>query len=950
MSRSRSLPRRHRRNLRTKLRLEFLEDRRLLDAKSQVLFHPEAILRPDFVQGSSVASDPVQTGGAQPDTPPNVLVNDPAEDGNNPSDYHSETTVLAAGNNTIISAFNDSTFENNNHLTGVGVSSDGGQSFVDKGVLPNTPAGDAGDPVLARDAVTGRVYLATLAFTNSSLLYVFHSDDNGNTFSQPVNAAPGVGFADKEWITVDNTGGPGQSNVYLIVRDFGGGNGIYMFRSTDQGATFGNRSLIASGGSFNVQGAWVTVGPDGTVYAFWYAASTPNSIMMRKSTDLGLTFGAPVLVANLRTNGVNGDLGMAFRTNAFPQAVVNPVTNDIYVAFSDKGTGSDRADVFFTESTDGGATWSAPMKINDDTTTNDQWNTALAVTPNGADVGVFWYDRRNDPANLLIDRFGAIGTVAGHTVTFAPNFQITDQSFPQEFGHVSGIVGNYMGDYDQAVATNNFFYLTWEDNRLPSLGHPGQAQDVRFAEIPLAVSGGAVISSSPRANVSGAVDHIRFTFDESMRPHSFDKIATAIPSFTDPNGNPIPVLSVTPVAGSNNTMFDVAFPQQTQVGTYTMVIGPKIRDRFGRWMDQDGDGFGHHGDAGDSYTATFTIEGARITSLVSNASSTNPPSNARVTFNEPVDPNTFDPTQVTSFTDPLGSPITVNSVTPVSGSNNTQFDIGFDPQTLVGNYSMTIGPNIFDSYGNPMPVAFTGTFNYFTSGLIVNGSFEMQFTGWTVGSGWIITGPGHGDANAAGSGAVGSTTPLSQVITTVAGQQYSFSFWYSRVDGMPAEIHAFFGGQDVYDEVNTPSHDYEFHRFTVTATGTSTTILFMGRNDPSYDLLDDVSVVPVHGPDAAASGGSASAALFASSALRATALVALASQQAPLTPAQPDQTGMSAPLQSGAQNNAIDQAFPLTTTDATLSLAASFQPQQSAAALDWADPWVALSSDGSLLV
>jgi hypothetical protein len=1055
-SRSRSLAQRARRKIPTSLRLEFLEDRTLLDGSSQILY-PGAVLRLDYSHGGT-ASQPVDQG-AQPDTPTNVLVNDPAEDGSNPSDYHSETTLLAADNNTIISAFNDSTFQNNNHLTGVGVSTDGGQSFVDKGVLPNTSAGDAGDPVLARDAVTGRVYLSTLAYTNSNLLYVYHSDDNGNTFSQPVNAAPGRNFLDKEWLAVDNNGGSAQGNVYLIVRDFGSGNnqGIYMFRSTDQGATFGPNGgvLIASGASYNVQGAYVTVGPDGTVYAFWFVDSfsggpTP-AIMMRKSTDQGLTFGPAVTVTTLTptTTGYNGDLGMNFRTNKFPQAIVNPVNNDIYVTFDDK-RGPARSDVFLTQSTDGGATWSTPQKINDDNTSADHWNPALAVTPNGADVGVFWYDRRNaSTQNGNIDRYGAIGSVSGHTVTFAPNMQITDQSFPEEFGHVGGIVSNYMGDYDQAVATNNFFYLTWEDNRLPSLGHAGHAQDVRFAEIPLATSGGAVIASSPRGNVIGAVDHIRLTFDESMRPNSIAKLSTAFPSFTDPNGNPIQVLSATPVAGSNNTMFDVAFPAQGLAGTYTMVVGPKIRDRLGRWMDQDGDGYGHHGGADDAYTATFTILGPSvtavsptgnnnlpgsiqsvrftfnepivpatftsvasfvdpngnqiqisnvqpvpntnntqfdvtfaplgqsgsytmvigpdiedaygnqlaqaystgfgiaaptITSFVRNGAPTEPATNVRVTFNEPMDPNTFDPTQVTRFTDPNGNPITVNSVTPVSGSNNTQFDIAFDPQTTVGTYTMTVGPNIMDPYGNPMTAAFTGTFIY-TDEAIVNGSFEMQFTGWTVGSGWIITGPGHGDANAAGSGAVGSTTPLSQVIATVVGQQYTFSFWYSRVDGTPAEIHAFFGGQDVYDEVNTPAHDYQFHTFTVTATSTSTTILFMGRNDPSYDLLDDVSVRPFHGTSAGAQGGSGSAVL-----LRGTALVPLAREQVPATPAPSQQTSVSAQLQITPPSSAIDQAFLFAPADATLAVAAGLQPHQAATGVDWSDPWAALSIDNTLLL
>jgi hypothetical protein len=946
MSRSRSLPRRHRRNLRIKLRLEFLEDRRLLDAKSQILYYPEAVLRPDYgTTGNPQGITLDQPPGANPDTPTNVLVNDPNEDGHSANDTQSETALTLGANNTIISAYNDSFYASANQYTGYSVSSDGGQTFVDKGRLPVTSAGDLGDPSLGTDKVTGRVYLATLTF--GVPLDVWRSDDNGNTFMPPVNAAPGRSGLDKEILAVDNASGPGQGNVYVIFRDFGSGNGIYLTRSTDQGATFGPNggTLIASGSAFNVQGAWVTVGPDHTVYAFWYAAN--NAIMMRKSTDFGVSFGAPVTVAPLSASlGVNGDLGLGgFRSNAFPQAVVNPATGDIYVTFDNRGAGGQRADVFFTQSTDGGATWSTPVSVTDDTTTRDKWQPAIAVTPDGAHVGIFWYDRRNDPANNLIDRYGVVGTVAGHVVTFAPNFQITDQAFPPEFGHDPAINSIYMGDYDTAVASPGFFYLTWGDNRSLSLGHAGHNADVRFAAIPLATAGGAVIGSSPSGTVTSAVDHIRFTFDESMRPHSFDKISTAIPGFTDPNGNPIPVLSVTPVPGTNNTQFDVAFPQQTQAGTYTMVIGPKIRDRLGRWMDQDGDGMGHQAD--DGYTATFTIEGARITSFVRSGAATTPPSNVRVTFDEPVDPNTFDPTQVTSFTDPNGNPITVNSVTPVSGSNNTQFDIGFDPQSVVGTYSMTIGPNILDFNGNPMPVAFTGTFIY-TDEAIVNGSFEMQFTGWSASSGWIITGPGHGDANAAGSGAVGSTTPLSQVITTVVGQQYTFSFWYSRVDGTPAEIHAFFGGLDVYDEVNTPSHDYQFHTFTVTATSTSTTILFMGRNDPSYDLLDDVSVRPVH-TLAAAHGGSASAVSLASS-IFSVHTNALANS-AVLTQATAQATGADtqSSIAEAQRWDAIDQA---------LMPASAMQPALGVAGLTahnllspaWADPWATLTGDDGLLL
>src|SRR5215472_13132345 len=56
-----------------------------------------------------------------------------------------------------------------------------------------------------------------------------------------------------------------------------------------------------------------------------------------------------------------GDSGVrSFGTNAWPQAAVNPVTGDIYVAFDDWGNGSgkDRANIYFTESSDGGRHWS----------------------------------------------------------------------------------------------------------------------------------------------------------------------------------------------------------------------------------------------------------------------------------------------------------------------------------------------------------------------------------------------------------------------------------------------------------------------------------------------------------------------------------------------------------------------------------------------------------------
>jgi hypothetical protein len=78
-----------------------------------------------------------------------------------------------------------------------------------------------------------------------------------------------------------------------------------------------------------------------------------------------------------------------------------------------------------------------------------------------------------------------------------------------------------------------------------------------------------------------------------------------------------------------------------------------------------------------------------------------PVDHVRVTFNEPMNPDTFTPDLV-AFSGPDGA-IAVAGVTPVDGSNNTQFDVGFDSQAGLGDYTMVIGPGIMDNFGHSAP-------------------------------------------------------------------------------------------------------------------------------------------------------------------------------------------------------------------------------------------------------
>jgi len=410
--------------------------------------------------GATSAEAPAPT----PPTDPISLVNNPTADLTN-HDTQSETTVIFAAGKNAVSGFNDSGSYNgaNNHFTGWSYSADGGKHWTDAGILPTDGVGDAGDPSMAYDVMRNQVYFATLGFNNSAVLRFFTSTDQGHTFGPAVNPAAGNGggaFLDKEWIAVDNWPGTGQGNVYLVYRDFGAGGGMKFNRSTNGGVNWSNAITVLPNAG---QGAWVTVGPDHSVYYFFL--DTGNIIKVRRSTDLGLTFGAATTVIDELSTGVNGDVGLGgFRSNGFPQAVVSP-SGVIFASYNDNPAGGDRADVYLKTSIDNGATWSVATKVNDDATTNDNWSPSIALNTNGSRIAIGYYDRSADGANNQIQRRIRTGTVnAGGTIVFNASVSLSP-NFPPVFGQDPVINSVYMGDYDQIAGTKKGFLTTWGDNR-----------------------------------------------------------------------------------------------------------------------------------------------------------------------------------------------------------------------------------------------------------------------------------------------------------------------------------------------------------------------------------------------------------------------------------------------------------------------------------------------------
>ncbi len=291
------------------------------------------------------------------------------------------------------------------------------------------------DPNVAFDT-TGRVYQTMLPFnafwTNlhpDGEITLSYSDDLGATWKtgnggQPLEQNPNAssfqfGFVeDKQWIAVNHyVGNKFQDHIYATWDVINGTTvKLRMAVSRDRGLTFAPAQTIVSGSIDQMRNQFSLTGVDsnGTLYVAYanFANKSPLADMfVTKSTDDGVTFSTPVLVASGNTIGVGSirDSNTTFRDGINYGFAVSPdFPGHLYLAFGDFNT--IQYNVFFTQSTDGGKSWSAPTPVNEDInsrTVADHFQPNVAAGPGGA-VAVGFYDRReacpaNDPSIIPQD-------------------------------------------------------------------------------------------------------------------------------------------------------------------------------------------------------------------------------------------------------------------------------------------------------------------------------------------------------------------------------------------------------------------------------------------------------------------------------------------------------------------------------------------------------------------
>jgi len=434
------------------------------------------------------------------------------------------TATLAGAATSIPTNFDSSVMPGNEAEDAIAINPTNTSNVVTMATLPDAPAGlsvnvtsngghswshriigaTAGDPLgpiccdeqLAWDQY-GNLWMAYLVNTNGDVLVAL-STDGGKSFrtvedlrtkfgDQPSIAAA----ANSVWVSF--TASPGTQIEAFGAPVFGLG----------QFGSFSAPEPVPSPGGNGDYGD-TAVGPNGQVMVTYQNSTNGQGgadIYTAVDPDgLGsLGFNTPTLAAHSHVGGFD-------RIPAQPDRTIDAEANlawdrsggvhngRVYLVWTQEVQGDkDDTDIMLQHSDDNGATWSPAIRVNDDRTSNSQYDPAIALDEATGTLALSWYDTRNDLGTggsgdtngIPNDDFQIWATYSRDGgASVAPNFRVSRGTS----NAVDANSGFDVGDYTHAAFAGGTFWPAWSDNSNSTGNNPDGTLhqfDLYTAKVPI---------------------------------------------------------------------------------------------------------------------------------------------------------------------------------------------------------------------------------------------------------------------------------------------------------------------------------------------------------------------------------------------------------------------------------------------------------------------------------
>jgi hypothetical protein len=306
----------------------------------------------------------------------------------------------------------------------------------------------------------------------------YKSVDNGATWTFDATFDNGQTNTDKQIMWTDHSDtSPFKDNIYVCWH-----NGFPQFMNRRTGPTGSWQTPIQVSGA---ESTGTAIGCDvksnafGDVYSFW-PTTTNRKVFVVKSTNGGVSYGAPIQIA---TTFDAFDIGVPSFNTRRPFIYISGGTyrtaskDLVYATWTDltgaagctsaaNEPGANVAStcktrIWFSRSTNGGTTWSAPVMLNNQASLNDQFSQWMVVDETTGALSIIYQDTVGDAGRKKSDVWYQSSFDDG--VTWLPAVQVTTAQTDETVAGANS--GNQYGDYNGLSGYAGIFFPSWTDRR-----------------------------------------------------------------------------------------------------------------------------------------------------------------------------------------------------------------------------------------------------------------------------------------------------------------------------------------------------------------------------------------------------------------------------------------------------------------------------------------------------